>query len=119
QGGYRAVATPLQRSAPTLEPRLSDTGGVRRNAEGASRTVQAGNGSDRCGMWSLRAPTRCIIASQEALAAKGEGSRLKLSVDRRIWAGQPDLIVSQNTPTTAAVSQPSGITPIFRTTGPK
>ena len=32
EGSYRAVASPLQRSAPTLEPRLSDTGGVRRNA---------------------------------------------------------------------------------------
>src|SRR5262249_52141401 len=76
EDGYRAVASRLQRSAPTLAPRLSDTGGVRRNAEGARRTVQA-NGLDRCSVWSLRAPTRCITASQEALAAKGEGSRLK------------------------------------------
>jgi hypothetical protein len=88
EGDHRAVATSLQRSTPSFEPRLSDTGRVRSGIEGASRTVQAGNGSDRCGMWGLRAPTRCVTVPRGALEARGEGSRLKLSVDRRIWARQ-------------------------------
>src|SRR5262249_2348265 len=75
------------RSAPSFESRLSDTGRVRGEIEGARRTVRAGNGSDRCGMWGLRVPTRCITVPRGALEARGKGGRLKLSVDRRIWAG--------------------------------
>src|SRR5262249_17358766 len=51
--------------------------------EAARRTVHAGNGSNRCGMWGLRAPTRCITVPQGAREARG-----KLSVNRRTWAGQ-------------------------------
>src|SRR6516225_1332896 len=89
EGDHRAVVTSLQRSTPSFEPRLFDTGRVRGRIEGARRTVQAGNGSDRCGMWGLCAPTRCVTVPRGALEARGEGSRLKLSVGRRIRASQP------------------------------
>src|SRR6516162_9635631 len=94
EGDHRAVATSLQRSTPSFEPRLFDTGRVRGRIEGARRTVQAGNGSDRCGMWGLCAPTRCVTAPRGALEARGEGSRLKLSVGRRIRASHVDYLVT-------------------------
>jgi Integrase core domain len=50
--------------------------------------VAAGNGSDRCGMWSLCAPTRCITVPQGASEGSTEGAVLKLGVARRNWAGQ-------------------------------
>ena len=34
---------------------------------------RAGNGSDRCGMWGLRAPTRCITVPQGANEGRNEG----------------------------------------------
>src|SRR6516225_10592848 len=47
EGDHRAVATSLQRRTPSFEPRPFDTGRVRSGIEGASRTVRAGNGSER------------------------------------------------------------------------
>ena len=46
------------------------------------------NGSDRCGMWGLRAPTRCITVPQGAREGSTQGRVLKLGVVRRSWAGQ-------------------------------
>ena len=52
-------------------------------ARRARRSVPSGNGPDRCGMWGLRAPTRCITVPQGANEGASEGGRLKLSVVRR------------------------------------
>jgi hypothetical protein len=43
---------------------------------------------DRCGMWGLRAPTRCITVPQGASEGRAEGGRLKPTVVRRNRAGQ-------------------------------
>jgi len=51
---------------PPFEPRLPHAGRVRGEDRGARRSVAAGNGPDRCGMWGLRAPTRCITVPQGA-----------------------------------------------------
>jgi hypothetical protein len=39
-----------------------------------------------CGLWGLRAPARCSTVPAGTIAAS-KGSRLKLTVVRRIWAG--------------------------------
>ena len=84
----RELAAAFQRGAPAFEPRLPHAGRVRGEDRGARRSVAAGNGSDRCGMWGLRAPTRCITVPQGASEGSNEGGVLKLSVVRRNWAGQ-------------------------------
>jgi hypothetical protein len=48
----------------------------------------SGDGADRCGMWSLRAPPRRITVPQGAEKGRNRGGRLKLSVVRKNWAGQ-------------------------------
>ena len=48
--------------------------------------VQA-TGAERCGIWSLRAPPRRPTALQGASKGSNRGSRLKLSMVRRNWAG--------------------------------
>jgi hypothetical protein len=45
------------------------------------------NGPGRCGIRGLRAPARCSTVPAGTNAAS-KGSRLKLTVVRRIWAGQ-------------------------------
>ena len=45
------------------------------------------NGADRCGMWGLRAPPRCITVPQGANEGRNEGGGLKLNVVRRNRAG--------------------------------
>ena len=79
------LATALQRGAAAFEPRLSDAGGVRRWTDATQR--HDGNGPGRCGIWSLRAPARCIIAPSRGKRSK-RGGRLKLAVVRRSRAGQ-------------------------------
>ena len=89
EGRDRELAPALQRGASAFEPRLPHAGRVRGEDRGARRSVAAGNGSDRCGMWGLRAPTRCITVPQGASEGSTEGGVLKLSVVRRNRAGQP------------------------------
>ena len=62
----------VQHRASALEPRLSDTGGVRgklaccASTSRARRSVSAGNGPGRCGKWGLRVPSRCRNAQRGA-----------------------------------------------------
>src|SRR5262249_19721202 len=88
EGRDRELASPLQRGTSSLEPRLPHTRRVRNEDRAARRSVATGNGSNHCGMWSLRAPTRCITVPQGANEGSTEGGVLKLSVARRTWAGQ-------------------------------
>ena len=50
-------------------------------------SAPSGNGPGRCGTWGLRAPARCSTVPPGTNAAS-EGSRLKLTVVRKIRAGQ-------------------------------
>ena len=70
EGGDRELAAALQRGAAAFEPRLSHAGRVRGEDREARRSVAAGNGAERCGMWGLRAPPRCTTAPQGATKAE-------------------------------------------------
>ena len=59
QGRHRSVAQALQRGTPAFEPRIFDTGRVRREASTDQRSSRFCNGPGRCAMWRLRAPARC------------------------------------------------------------
>ena len=86
EGTDRRMATPLQRGAPSFEPRLSHAQRVRDSRSKTS--APSCNGPGRCGMSGLRAPARCSTVPSGTNAAS-RGSRLKLTVVRRIRAGQP------------------------------
>ena len=86
EGTDRRMATPLQRGAPSFEPRLSRAQRVRDSRSKTSAPLC--NGPGRCGKSGLRAPARCSTVSSGTNAAS-RGSRLKLTVVRRIEAGQP------------------------------
>ena len=79
------MATPLQRGAPSFEPRLSHAQRVRECRSNTS--APSCNGPGRCGTSGLRAPARCSTVPSGTNAAI-RGSRLKLTVVRRIGAGQ-------------------------------
>src|SRR5665648_4921 len=88
------MATSLQRGASAFQSRLPDTRRVRGKDQGARRSVPAGDGPDRCGMWGLRAPARRITVPQGAITSSSKRSgRLKLKVVRRKWAGQGVLVL--------------------------
>ena len=89
QDRHRKLAQALQHRAAAFEPRLSDTGRIRRQAQGADFSVHTGNGPGRCRIWGLRAPARCSTAPQGASGTTSKGCRLKLKLVRRNRAGQP------------------------------
>ena len=75
-----------KRGAAPLEPRLPDAGRLR--GEDQDRTPSGHDGAGRCGMWGLRGSPRRSTAPQGANRCSNRGSSLKLSVVRRIQAGQ-------------------------------
>src|SRR5512139_2969947 len=85
EGTDRRMATPLQRGAPSFEPRLPHAQRVRDSRSKTS--APSCNGPGRCGTPGLRAPARCSTVPSGTNAAI-RGSRLKLTVVRRIRAGQ-------------------------------
>ena len=76
-------------SPPAFEPRLFDAGRVRRKAQSERRSPRFRNGPGRCGRRGLRAPARCSTVPHGTIRGTGDASSLKLSVVRRIRAGQP------------------------------
>jgi hypothetical protein len=88
QGRDRGLAQTLQRSPPAFEHRLFDAGGIRRKAQRERRSVRFRNGPGRCATWGLRAPARCNIVLQGTIQAAGGAGSLKLTMVRRIGAGQ-------------------------------
>src|SRR6187455_2366075 len=84
EGTDRRMATPLQRGAPSFEPRLPHAQRVRDSRSKTS--APSCNGPGRCGTSGLRAPARCSTVPSRTNAAI-RGSRLKLTVVRRIGAG--------------------------------
>jgi hypothetical protein len=85
EGSDRRMAATLQRGTSAFEPRLSHAERVRGSRSKSS--APPCNGPGRCGMWGLRAPARCSTVPAGTNAAS-KGSRLKLTMVRRIWAGQ-------------------------------
>ena len=86
QGRHRSLAPPLQRGAPSFEPRLFDARRVRRKTE--RRSTRFRNGPGRCAIWGLRAPARCISVLRGTFKRQGDAGSLKLTVVRRIRAGR-------------------------------
>src|SRR6187551_2162902 len=84
EGTDRRMATPLQRGAPSFEPRLPHAQRVRDSRSKTS--APSCNGPGRCGTSGLRAPARCSTVPSGTNAAI-RGSRLRLTVVRRIGAG--------------------------------
>src|SRR4029077_9778027 len=84
KGSDRRMAATLQRGTPAFEPRLSHAERVRGSRSNSS--APSCNGPGRCGIRGLRAPARCSTVPAGTNAAS-KGSRLKLTVVRRIWAG--------------------------------
>src|SRR6188508_2691963 len=89
EGTDRRMATPLQRGAPSFEPRLPHAQRVRDSRSKTS--APSCNGPGRCGTSGLRAPARCSTVPSGTNAAI-RGSRLRLTVVRRIGAGQGRLV---------------------------
>src|SRR4029079_19582503 len=89
EGTDRRMATSLQRGAPTFEPRLPHAQRVRDSRSKTS--APSCNGPGRCGTSGLRAPARCSTVPSGTNAAIRR-SRLKLTVVRRIGAGQHDYL---------------------------
>ena len=85
EGSDRRMAATLQRGTSAFEPRLSHAERVRGSRNKAS--APPCNGPGRYGIWGLRAPARCSTVPAGTNAAS-KGSRLKLTVVRRTWAGQ-------------------------------
>src|SRR4029077_8050961 len=88
KGSDRRMAATLQRGTSAFEPRLSHAERVRGSRSNSS--APSCNGPGRSGIRGLRAPARCSSVPAGTNAAS-KGSRLKLTVVRRIWAGQSTL----------------------------
>src|SRR5689334_7133699 len=86
EGDHRDVAAPLQRGASAFESRLSDAERVRGSTQ--KRSVPSGNGPGRCGF----APRPVAQPAPRGAHAASNGSRLKLTVVRRIRAGHDRLL---------------------------
>jgi FkbM family methyltransferase len=72
---------------PRPSLRLSLPSGASGRLDGDLRNNSSDNWSDRCGLWGVRAPTRCITVPQGANEGSTEGGVLKLSAARRSRAG--------------------------------
>src|SRR5689334_12389285 len=86
QGRDRSLAPPLQRGSPAFEPRLFDAGSFRGKLQSAAPASATGRDAARCR--GLRAPARCNIVPEGTIEEPGDASSLKLTVARRIRAGQ-------------------------------
>ena len=85
EGSDRRMAATLRRGSPAFEPRLSHAERVRGSRNKAS--APPCNGPGRYGIWGLPRPGPCSTVPAGTNAAS-KGSRLKLTVVRRTWAGQ-------------------------------
>src|SRR5262249_22768066 len=85
KGHHRELATALQRSTAAFEPRLSHAERVRGSTN--KHSASSCNGQGRCGDVAS-APQPVAPPAPRGANAASNGRRLKLTVVRRIWAGQ-------------------------------
>ena len=88
QGRDRGLAPALQRGPAAFQPRLFDAGRVRRESQADQRSSRFRNGPGRCATRGLRAPARCSTVLEGTIEGTGDAGSLKLTVVRRIRAGQ-------------------------------
>jgi len=81
----KVIIETWRRGAPAFQPRLSHAERVRGST--GKRSVPSGNGPGRCGVWAF-APWPVAQPAPRGAHAASKGGRLKLTVVRRIGAGQ-------------------------------